>query len=283
MADDVVQTQELIHINNPQDNRIPDFPTQEQLDRELFAVCSIVSYPDQKSKAQDLLKRGANANTILPGSPTGFAPLHHAAQEGDLELAELLVKYRADVNVLDSYNGTPLHDAAALYCPGMTQFLIDQGADLNVKTTNQRTPLHIAAWNGKYSTASILVKSGCSLDGIDKLGKTALDKFLCRSTISQDTIEVASTLIFHGASRCLEVNYAKAMEIVLLVKAEIIASFPKYFPELPTKWKLVIVELLFVLSQCSWRIPKELYLLMVKAVVRHWPIVLTYKKITDLS
>ena len=48
-----------------------------------------------------------------PSSPRGLVPLHNACSYGHYEVAELLVKYKANVNAVDLWKFTPLHEAAA--------------------------------------------------------------------------------------------------------------------------------------------------------------------------
>jgi len=198
-------------------------------------------------------------------------------------MAKLLILHGADVNILDNYNGTPLHDAA-LYSAPMTQYLIEKGADMNVKTVYSRTPLHIAAWNGKAPTVNVLVFNGCTLDGVDQLGETALDKYLFRIGNASGADKVVSCIVFHGATRCLEKNYEKAMELVQRAKNEFIQTWPNSFGELPKKWQAVILEFFYVLEslkECKIVIPKELNELMLHFLLKMWPIALKPWKLPE--
>lgn len=44
---------------------------------------------------------------------SGLVPLHNACSYGHYEVAELLVRHGASVNVADLWKFTPLHEAAA--------------------------------------------------------------------------------------------------------------------------------------------------------------------------
>lgn len=46
-------------------------------------------------------------------SCSGLVPLHNACSYGHYEVAELLVRHGASVNVADLWKFTPLHEAAA--------------------------------------------------------------------------------------------------------------------------------------------------------------------------
>lgn len=45
--------------------------------------------------------------------PSGLVPLHNACSYGHYEVAELLIKYNANVNAVDLWKFTPLHEAAS--------------------------------------------------------------------------------------------------------------------------------------------------------------------------
>ncbi len=48
-----------------------------------------------------------------PGDSQGNTPLHYAAYQGDYELVELLIRYKAHVNAKNIKQGTALHMAAS--------------------------------------------------------------------------------------------------------------------------------------------------------------------------
>lgn len=51
--------------------------------------------------------------SLLFSSSSGLVPLHNACSYGHYEVAELLVRHGASVNVADLWKFTPLHEAAA--------------------------------------------------------------------------------------------------------------------------------------------------------------------------
>lgn len=58
---------------------------------------------------------GVKSLKLLSGlaSASGLVPLHNACSYGHYEVAELLVRHGASVNVADLWKFTPLHEAAA--------------------------------------------------------------------------------------------------------------------------------------------------------------------------
>ncbi|XP_068732670.1 uncharacterized protein [Montipora capricornis] len=108
------------------------------------------------------------------GCPCGFTPLHFAGKYGYQSVAELLVKYGADLNMGDCNGSTPLHIAS---CHGMSAILfllVEKGADINAKSRNGSTPLHSAAACFAKGAFRPLFKLGCNHLAIDNEGMSAL-------------------------------------------------------------------------------------------------------------
>ena len=56
-----------------------------------------------------LLEHGANPNCVEPVNKASI--LHLASQKGSLDILDLLIKYKADVNQQDNQGITPLMEA----------------------------------------------------------------------------------------------------------------------------------------------------------------------------
>ncbi len=78
----------------------------------------------------------------------GFTPLQFAAQQGDIDSAQILVKAGADINAAQGENGNALIIAIASGHEDMARLLIEQGADVNTKDAWGITPLHYALHKG---------------------------------------------------------------------------------------------------------------------------------------
>ena len=75
-----------------------------------------------------LLRAGADADGPVT---RGLRPLHYAAYENSVEVAELLVAGGADVNAADDLGYTPLHVATKHGHVQAAQYLLDHGAAVN--------------------------------------------------------------------------------------------------------------------------------------------------------
>jgi len=110
---------------------------------------------DQIAAGKMLLKKGASANVR---SKVGLTPLHWAAKT---EIAEVLIKNGADLNVRGSHAGwTPLHHAVSFNRLGIVRVLVRNGADVNVVAKDGKTALDIAEGAGHREIASFLREHG---------------------------------------------------------------------------------------------------------------------------
>jgi ankyrin repeat protein len=167
-------------------------------------------------RVRELLDAGADVNVRESSKDRlQYTPLHWAANNGDLEIAEILISRGADLDAEDPTYSTPLYLAAEQGHPKVVEFLISKEAEVNVKSNKWGyTPLHRAAWGpvtmikylggGTVSEADLnenyleivgmLLEKGAKVNARDNGGKTALDQ----ATWS-DNGETAALLRKHGA------------------------------------------------------------------------------------
>ncbi len=74
----------------------------------------------------------------------GLCPLHYAAQSGNSDVVRCLIEYHASVCPLDGLGRTPLHLAAQHGRVEVVQELATLGADLSLRDRRDRTPLAVA-------------------------------------------------------------------------------------------------------------------------------------------
>ena len=76
--------------------------------------------------------------------PLGWTPLHEAANHGHYHLAQLLIKFGANVMATGLDDMTPLHDAASFGNQKLVKMLIEKGADPLFKNKKGKSPQDIA-------------------------------------------------------------------------------------------------------------------------------------------
>jgi ankyrin repeat protein len=113
----------------------------------------------------------------LPGSTALLDPsLHDAALKGYVEIVEILIAHKANVNALNAEGATALHDAALAGKCAVAEALLNHGAQVDARDRDsQATPLHLAASWGRRDVVELLLARGANPALKDKNGKTALD------------------------------------------------------------------------------------------------------------
>ena len=114
-------------------------------------------------------------------------PLLAAVGQGHVEVAELLLKHGADVNVLESTGKTMLLVAVSLLrhhdnILNMVEFLLIHGADVNARDDTFASSLHLIEGHSfTRPVVAILLKHGADVNSQDNNGKTPLHILLERA------------------------------------------------------------------------------------------------------
>jgi ankyrin repeat protein len=103
-----------------------------------------------------------NVNQLA--SPQGPTPLYLAAQIGAFDIAELLIKTGADINLSTDTFATPLYIAAQCGQDRIVKLLLKNRAHEEICMKDGTTPLFIAAQYGKISCAEQLLDAGANID-----------------------------------------------------------------------------------------------------------------------
>jgi ankyrin repeat protein len=122
----------------------------------------------------------------------GSTPLHQAALFGNLEVVELLVGARANVNARDDLGETPIYGAVHLGDLEMTKCLVHFGADLNEHNDKGENPVFLALHH--VEILKYLLEHGMWADQPRVGGSTALHE-----AFRENLEEAAIILLEHGA------------------------------------------------------------------------------------
>ncbi len=129
----------------------------------------------------------------------GRTLLHQASAQGNLTMAEFLLRLGADPNARDGGGHTPLYCLANGYGASdggaVVRVLTRSGANVNANDgVKHCTALHMAARRGNLEIAGALLDCGADIDARDCLGDTPL-----RRSVNCGKIQVASLLLAKGA------------------------------------------------------------------------------------
>lgn len=108
--------------------------------------CSVLHYAVDGANLdaiQWLLMDGVEVNAV--DNASGWTPLLRAASVGgNKDVAEMLVKFKADINILDKDNKSALMIAVINGNQPFVQVLVENGADLSIKNEYGKTPYEMA-------------------------------------------------------------------------------------------------------------------------------------------
>jgi 7,8-dihydropterin-6-yl-methyl-4-(beta-D-ribofuranosyl)aminobenzene 5'-phosphate synthase len=154
-----------------------------------IAVFCVIGMYCLASDVHEAAKQGdlAKLKTLIAENPdlanakneNQETPLHAAVSGGHLDIVDLLIAAKADVNAVDNQKRTPLHLACYDGHEEIAEKLISHGADLEAKFSNGTTPLFWAIPEGHTEVFELLVNRGADInaktnDGANLLHTTAL-------------------------------------------------------------------------------------------------------------
>lgn len=127
-------------------------------------------------------------------NPYGDTPLMAAAWNGRRDIADLLVRHGANLDLDDHSGSTALMYAAMWGKDNVVAYLIGKGASLNHQDLQGNTAMISALRHDHVSTARILMKAGADINLQNRDGETALTKAAQRGLAT-----MVSLLQHHGA------------------------------------------------------------------------------------
>ena len=151
--------------------------TQAALDQGLIAA----ALENDLEGACESLRRGADVNAekrVARGVME--TALIVAASYGRMELAQLLIRNGAEVNLGGEHSRwrkdriTPLMAASGLGRLAMAEFLISQGAEIDAVDTRGRGALYEAAHSGRWAIVEMLLARGADVNLQEGWGETPL-------------------------------------------------------------------------------------------------------------
>jgi uncharacterized protein len=122
-------------------------------------------------QVRELVASGTNPNGLDDSGRTG---LQIAAINGNLQIAAILLKAQAHLDLKDKLGNTALHYAADRGHVEMVQLLLDVGAALDPQNKNGMTPLMVAASRGNAAIVQALLAKGANVRKTDYTGRDAV-------------------------------------------------------------------------------------------------------------
>ena len=175
--------------------------SQNNFSFEIFKSGSLHNAVERNdiNNVEKLLNEGEDINKIvnIRVFNSSTAPLHVAAEKGYYDIAELLIKRKAKINIQDNKLQTPLHLASRWGHYEIVQLLLDNNANKNIKDSKGNSPLHWAVIGGLSSavTTETLILGGADIELKNNDSNTPL-----HTAIINGNFEAVKILITHGAN-----------------------------------------------------------------------------------
>ena len=120
-----------------------------------------------------------SANVLAQTSDVGanVEMLHQAVYRRDYERIEALLLVGTDINIVgDSLygHGSPLHVAVQRNYQDIAELLLKHGAVVDLRDLNDYTPLANAAWNGDLGMVKLLLDAGADINATNYQGHSPL-------------------------------------------------------------------------------------------------------------
>ena len=153
--------------------------------RQLLLACR----DNRPNKLLDLLRRPLNPDGARERQMFGPA-LHLAAQNGHVEIVQLLLEAGTDVDIVADDNDSSDEDDD------------EEDDDEDYENFNRRTALHAAAEYGQAEVVKLLLEAGANKDAADRFGMNVLH-FAAHS----GNLEIMKMLLEAGANKDLTDMY----------------------------------------------------------------------------
>ena len=134
--------------------------------------------------------------------------LHHAVQNGNRDVVQMLLDSGVDIEARDSRAGvgveardcgeglTALHVAALRGYTQIVQLLIDSGSEIDAKDRHGETPLHYAAEGGYLDALNTLLAAGSDINCKDGENRTVIERdfHMHRAGIAEAAVKAGASL-----------------------------------------------------------------------------------------
>jgi len=144
-----------------------------------------------------------NPSLIKMHDRTGQTALHYAVDRGNVKCVEFLLQNGADPNAVNYLDGTPMVRVICFGPPenrlAIAELLVKYGADVN-RVSHYHPPLNWAAMKNNFGIVKLLVKSGAKVNAQDEYMKLTALHF----SAFWGNVEMAKFLLESGADPSIE-------------------------------------------------------------------------------
>ena len=160
------------------------------------------------SYVKEYIRMYKNINAPLTNNDYNNRMIHLAAESSSLEILNMLIALKANLNITNKIRETPMHFAVRSKRKDNIDALLIQGVDLTIATNKGETAMFYAMQTGDISIIKMLYNNNSPLLGIDKEGNNLIQYCILNcptfeendDTVSNTKSEIIRFLIEHGIS-----------------------------------------------------------------------------------
>ncbi len=104
----------------------------------------------------------------------GNTPLHVAAEDGNIDIINLLIKNNADIHAVNHFCRTPLHYGVETDDIDIIRLFISNGANVNSSNEDFYTPFQLAITRGYLDNIDLLIENNADVKAVTVRGDTPL-------------------------------------------------------------------------------------------------------------
>ena len=123
---------------------------------------------------KEYITKYKDVNVSLSNNDYNNRMIHLASESSNLDILNMLIALKANVNIKNKLNETPIHFAIKSNNINAVDALLAQGIDLSLTTTKGETPMFYAMKTGNLNIIQMLYNNNSPLSGTDKDGNNLI-------------------------------------------------------------------------------------------------------------
>ncbi|CAC5377619.1 unnamed protein product [Mytilus coruscus] len=127
----------------------------------------------------------------------GYSPMYFACQNGHVDIVQILIKYRANINLSSKLGVSPLFIACEKGYLSIVKNLLINGADINCQNNAGQVPLHAACYKNHIEVVRILLENDSI--SVNVLDNKNISPIYATCQCSKGHFEVMEQLLQHNA------------------------------------------------------------------------------------
>lgn len=153
------------------------------------------------SGADPDIKDNNNDTPFTKAIDEGLKITRPKEREQFIERLVFILKFRIDVNAIDSEGRTVFHKVVKADDIEIIEKLLSKRSDLNIKDKQGRTALHHTVWKGNYKIARLLIAAGSDMNAIDYAGYTTLNYAAILGHTNLVVVLIASGVLMYNRAK----------------------------------------------------------------------------------